>query len=1199
MREPVKGKKRKNNRRQKGGSTSSALSSSDECSGPSVYHRLARSGDVSGYSTGASSSSQPTQSLTIPEYATYSNHTTDQRMPGQSTTPTVHHEDRDRVPSPSIPPSIPSRVSPSSLTSKLTATLSASSSGAVVRPDRPPPDDILTPARIAEAAAEKAAAAVVAAAAQQRTEQKEQETAAPSDMTGDRGGRGRGGYEGRGGGAGGRGGGERGRGGGYRGGGGGGYRGGGGGYRGGYGGGGGRDDISSGMRNLNLGAEPEPLDFSRPKEGQQDGYKAAAKPAPAIREGKKLVHVISNVWQLEYEDRLVYRYDVNVGLEAIGNDGSSRVFSVNKGPRDDASVHERNELIRAALKKGLEMYRILSERGMIAVDGAAMMYANESLDTALKGCDHKIKVRVEDLPDEVRKFIRNAGVKNVVIEVNATNRFNIKDLSGQMSVDRSDNDQSVKQFFEVITSEFALQSHTYSFFSGGNLYRDDPERILKGGNKFARFIGMGQERRDGMSKGFTLAQKDGSVIGALNIDVTTGTFWSEGKLWETICDINGWRRPEDAVWNAKAIKKTNEMIKNLRVSYTPPDGNSTFDFIANGLTASAWSTANGEQKTEVRRMEDLTCKNAEGKEEPLFNKFSHANLRLLRWPLIESKRARRRADDHTKFDVSTEYFPIELMDVKANQRVPLKKQGADPERAMPVEDRWKGTNQALEALNLFGDTRKGMRNPVMEAFGIRVSRKPLETKGITRRMPGVTFNRDAEINDKTTFRTGQLSYQTPAHITTLFIMVSDNQHNRFDVITQRNFARALMGAAAKKNMKIDQQVLDVVHPNKLHDRMKEISDNRKKGNAQLKKVVFMYIEPEAGKHHDELKLFERRHCVVTQHITMEIAAKMINDRSTMENVLLKLNVKGGGHNYNVQPEKFAQPLWMNKQTMIMGYDVWHPTGQTRGEKMADRLADPSVVGFSFNGGVNPDSFVGDYHYQQATKERVNDEVLNARIKWMLSMFEMSRGSLPPLIIVIRDGISDGQYRHGMDELEALREGAREYAVSKARTDKIKKPPVAGYEPDFIFVIATKRHHKRMYTEGRGVHSSMPAMSAVDDTITNPGLFEFFLQSHTPLQGMAKATKYTVLKDDLGTTQDAMQSLMGALCFEHQVSTNAISIPEPVYQSDEWAKRGAANMRKFKDVYGENGEFKKGFTYEDLTKRLSYWNSELEQVRVNA
>lgn len=73
--------------------------------------------------------------------------------------------------------------------------------------------------------------------------------------------------------------------------------------------------------------------------------------------------------------------------------------------------------------------------------------------------------------------------------------------------------------------------------------------------------------------------------------------------------------------------------------------------------------------------------------------------------------------------------------------------------------------------------------------------------------------------------------------------------------------------------------------------------------------------------------------------------------------------------------------------MIMGYDVAHPTGQSRAEKMADTLPDPSVVGvrycyreltllflfqFSFNGGVSPDSFIGDYHFQQPTKERVSE-----------------------------------------------------------------------------------------------------------------------------------------------------------------------------------------------------------------------------------
>ncbi|GMT29162.1 hypothetical protein PFISCL1PPCAC_20459, partial [Pristionchus fissidentatus] len=968
--------------------------------------------------------------------------------------------------------------------------------------------------------------------------------------------------------------------------------------RGGYrGGGGGYHNVSSGMANLNLGEEPSPLPFTPPKEGDQEGYKAAAKPAPAFRQGKKQVHVISNLWELEYEDRLVYRYDVSVGLESIGNDGSTKTFSLNKGPKDDATVHERSELIREALRRGLEMYRILSERGWIGNDGSAMMYANESLDAAFKRHQHKLKIGVEHLDPEVRKYIRNAGVKNVIIEVVASKSFNIKDLSGQMSIDRSDIDQSVKQFFEVITSEHAINTHNYDFFTGGKLYRADPDSALKGGNRYAKDIGSGQERRPGMSKGFTLAEKKGKLIGALNIDVTTGTFWTEGKLHETICEINGWRNPHHAVWNKQAIKKTNDMIKNLRVSYTPPDGNSSFDFVANSLTASFSTNIKGDSTVKVRTMEDLTTKNEAGQEVPLFNKFSNCNLQLKKWPLVESRRARRRADNPSMFDVIVEHFPVELLEVKANQRVPLKKQGADPERAMPVDRRWEETNQALQALNLFGDTGRH-ENPVMKAFGIRVSRTPLTTMGITRRMPTVKFNQHAIVDDKTVFRTGQLSYVCPAHMTTLFIASSDDRHNYFN---RHHFESALKDGARRKNMRIDNFVNEIIPPNKLHDTLQELSRKKKEDpSGKWSKAIFIYIEPEASKHHDELKLFERRYLLTTQHLTMENAAKLITSRPTMENVLLKLNVKGGGHNYNVQPEKFAIDLWMNGETLIMGYDVWHPTGSTKAEKMGDRLPEPSVVGFSFNGGGYPDSFVGDYHYQKATKERVLDDVLNARMKWMLLSFERSRGVLPPLIIIVRDGISDGQYMHGMDELEALREGAREYAVSKQRLDATRKKPVPDYNPKFIFVIATKRHHKRMFTEQRnGAHGNMPAMTVVDDTIVNPGLFEFYLQSHTPLQGMAKATKYTVLKDDMGTTSDAMQSLMGALCFEHQISTNAISIPEPVYQSDEWAKRGAANMRKFKEIYGEMGQFKRDCTYEDLTNKLSYWYSELEKIRVNA
>ncbi|KAF8355588.1 hypothetical protein PRIPAC_97211 [Pristionchus pacificus] len=727
-----------------------------------------------------------------------------------------------------------------------------------------------------------------------------------------------------------------------------------------------------------------------------------------------------------------------------------------------------------------------------------------------------------------------------------------------------------------------INGHNYDPFTGGKLYRSDPVGHSKGLNRFAENVKFGQERRPGMFKGMALVDRKGSTLEALNIDATTGTFWREGSLDKAIMEINGHNYDpftggklyrSDPVGHSKGL---NRFAENVKFGQERRPGM----FKGMALVDRKGST-----------LEALNIDATTGtfwREGSLDKAIMEING-LGKWPLIVSMRQRRKMDDPTKFEVDTQYFffAIELLKIKKNQRVSLKKQGAAPVRAMRVDDRWNRTHNDLEALNLFVDSRENTMNSVLRAFGMNVIRKPLGTKAITRRMAEISTN----------FDTRYSVFETAAHITTLYIIFStDPSSFRIDKV---EFTINFIAAAKKKGMRIDHVHSDIVPHTELFQYMLAINEKRKK-DSNLKNTIFLYIEPDEGKHHDELKLFERRFCIVTQHLKMENATQLAYKKVMMENVLLKLNIKGGGHNYNVKPEIFAYnaPLDGEKK-MIMGYDVAHPTGPSRAEKMADTLPDPSVVGFSFNGGVSPDSFIGDYHFQQPTKERVHDDVLNVRMKWMLLTFETRRGVLPPLIIVVRDGISDGQYSQGMDELAALREAAREYAVSKERTDKIRKLPDPHYNPNFIFVVATKRHHKRIYVENGKSHDNMPAMSVVDDTITNPSLLEFFLQSHTPLQGMAKATKYTVLKDDIGTTSDAMQSLMGALCFEHQVSMNAISIPEPVYQSDEWAKRGATNVRKFKEIFLKGSPFEKGFTYEDLGNKLSYWNSSLDKVRVNA
>ncbi|KAF8354050.1 hypothetical protein PRIPAC_95673 [Pristionchus pacificus] len=80
-----------------------------------------------------------------------------------------------------------------------------------------------------------------------------------------------------------------------------------------------------------------------------------------------------------------------------------------------------------------------------------------------------------------------------------------------------------------------------------------------------------------------------------------------------------WRTVHDAKWDARAVMRTSEMIKDLRVAYTSTEGNSTFDFLVSGITARASEATDGTLSVTVTTIEQQTCKNAQGRMEPVCN----------------------------------------------------------------------------------------------------------------------------------------------------------------------------------------------------------------------------------------------------------------------------------------------------------------------------------------------------------------------------------------------------------------------------------------------------------------------------------------------------------------------------------------------------------------------------------------------------
>ncbi|VEL38356.1 unnamed protein product [Protopolystoma xenopodis] len=89
------------------------------------------------------------------------------------------------------------------------------------------------------------------------------------------------------------------------------------------------------------------------------------------------------------------------------------------------------------------------------------------------------------------------------------------------------------------------------------------------------------------------------------------------------------------------------------------------------------------------------------------------------------------------------------------------------------------------------------------------------------------------------------------------------------------------------------------------------------------------------------------------------------------------------------------------------------------------------------------------------------------------------------------------------ELRALREACLRLDLS--------------YQPGITFIVVQKRHHTRLFCTDRrdqtGRSGNIPAGTTVDQVITHPTQFDFYLCSHAGIQGTSRPSHYHVLWDD--------------------------------------------------------------------------------------
>lgn len=222
-------------------------------------------------------------------------------------------------------------------------------------------------------------------------------------------------------------------------------------------------------------------------------------------------------------------------------------------------------------------------------------------------------------------------------------------------------------------------------------------------------------------------------------------------------------------------------------------------------------------------------------------------------------------------------------------------------------------------------------------------------------------------------------------------------------------------------------------------------------------------------------------------VTKNVLSKteMQGGESTISNLALKFNLKIGGVNHVLVDNASLGPIRIG-DTMVVGYDVIHPTNLSNNAQ--NNL--PSQVGLV----ASIDSHLAQWpctYWNQQGREEMLDDNLEKAFATRLDLWKKHNRRLPGKILIFRDGVSESQFQQVLDnELPHIR---------RALDSKYETVP----KPQISIIVSVKRHHTRFYptsasnmTQSRNIKNG----TVVDRGVTQARYWEFFLASHTALQG---------------------------------------------------------------------------------------------------
>ncbi|KAJ9620896.1 Protein argonaute [Taxawa tesnikishii (nom. ined.)] len=808
--------------------------------------------------------------------------------------------------------------------------------------------------------------------------------------------------------------------------------------------------------------------------------------------------------------------EINVGLNT---------FSVERLP--SKPVYQFDVLLgNGAEKRGLITALWNSRAVQSALPNArGWIFDGNKLAWSLDEVQRELRITV-DLDAERCRPTKPGGRENkhrVIIRQTNVVRFGSLDgfLAGQSSFTNSCLEAIT--FLDHLLRESPSKKYTQikrSFFA-------------KGQQRFS--LGGGVEAFAGVYQSIRIAHRIGGQAGlSVNLDVANGMFWSEGLLQRTIMALTGARseaeigqRLRDQNGRDSPGWKAISKLRRLRVVAAHRSGADDDYVIEKFIKQSA-----KEHKFEVNDKQT-----GQKKWMTIYDYFQQKyNLRLSYpdWPLV-------------KMTKKGTVLPIEVLKLKENQRL----NGKTDERqtaqmikfaVTPPAQRWGSVEHGLRMLDWKND-------PYLKNYGLQISTQKTTVKARLLQNPKVQFangSNDPRTSGRWDLKGKRFLTGNPKPLKSWGVCIIAGRGGA-DKATVEKFISEFIKIYTLHGGQVTNKQ-PAMHLASGPDVGKAVEEvwNKAGNQSQARPQMLMFILPDKDSqvYGRIKKSCECRYGVVSQCVQYAHVQKCTGQY--ISNVCMKFNAKLGGVTARAIGPKTGGPNGIfEAPTLIIGADVSHAPPGMPGASMAAMTVSMDKLATRYAAAVNTNG----YRVEMITTENIEKMLKPLLQEWVRSV---GGGRFPALIYYFRDGVSEGQFRHVLDqEIRDIKN------LFKQANPSLNIP--------FVVMVGSKRHHVRFFPPGGDAAdrngNALPG-TLVETGVTHPFENDFYLCAHAALKGTARPMHYHMLANEAKIPNDVLQTMIYEHSYQYIRATTPVSQFPAIYYAHIASNRAGSHDRNF-------------------------------------